>query len=85
MATMKVVSITQLKTQTDRLVRQVHTQRQPIIITRYGHPCAVLEPLSEDHMMMAIAKRAEAEMKAGRYISLQEFAKKHGLSQFSDR
>ena len=77
---MKVVSITQLKTQADRLLRQVAARRQPIVITRYGHPCAVLEPLTEDHMMMVIAKRAEAEMKTGRYISLQAFAKKHGLS-----
>ena len=76
---MRVVSITQLKTQADRLVHQVAECGKPIIITRYGHPCAVLEPVSEDYMMMAIAKRAKAEMKAGRYVSLQEFAKKHGL------
>lgn len=85
MAGIKIVSITQLKAQADRLLQQVAERRQPVVITRYGHARAVLEPLTEDHIMMAIAKRAEAEMKAGRYISLQAFAKKHGLLKSSSR
>ena len=85
MAGIKIVSITQLKIKADRLLQQVAERRQPIVITRYGRPCAVLKPLTEDHMMMVIAKRTEAEMKAGRYISLQAFAKKHGLSKISPR
>ena len=87
---MKVVSTAQLKTQANRLLRQVTAGRQPIIITRHGHPCAVLEPFTEDDIedlvfeysrdVMAMAKQSMADMKAGRYTTMQAFAKKHGLA-----
>ena len=86
---MKVVSTAQLKTQANRLLRQITTRRQPVIITRHGHPCAVLEPFTEDDIedlvfeysrdVVAMAKQSAAEMKAGRYVTMQAFAKKHGL------
>lgn len=87
---MKVVSTAQLKTQANRLLRQVTAGRQPIIITRHGHPCAVLEPFTEDDIedlvfeysqgVVAMAKQSLADMKAGRYTTMQAFAKKHGLA-----
>ena len=87
---MKVVSTAQLKTQANRLLRQVTAGRQPIIITRHGHPCAVLEPLTEDDIedlvfeysrdVVAMARQSLADMKAGRYTTMQAFAKKHGLT-----
>ena len=87
---MKVVSTAQLKTQANRLLRQITAGRQPIIITRHGHPCAVLEPFTEDDIedlvfeysrdVMAMAKQSMADMKAGRYTTMQAFAKKHGLA-----
>ena len=87
---MKVVSTAQLKTQANRLLRQVTAGRQPIIITRHGHPCAVLEPFTEDDIedlvfeysrdVVAMAKQSMADMKAGRYTTMQAFAKKHGIA-----
>ena len=87
---MKVVSTAQLKTQANRLLRQVTARRQPIIITRHGHPCAVLEPFAEDDIeylvfeysrdVATMAKQSASDMKAGRYTTLQAFAKKHGLT-----
>lgn len=87
---MKVVSTAQLKTQANRLLRQVTARRQPIIITRHGHPCAVLEPFTEDDIedlvfeysrdVAALAKQSLADMKAGRYTTMQAFVKKHGLT-----
>ncbi len=87
---MKVVSTAQLKTQANRLLRQVTAGHQPIIITRHGHPCAVLEPFTEDDIedlvfeysqdVVAMAKQSVADMKAGRYTTMQAFAKKHGLA-----
>jgi len=87
---MKIVSMTQLKMQADQLLRQVAARRQPIIITKRGRPCAVLEPLTEDDMkelafeygqdVLGVAKQTASEMKAGRYVTLRAFAKKHGLA-----
>ncbi len=87
---MKIVSTAQLKTQANWLLRQVTAGRQPIIITRHGHPCAVLEPFTEDDIedlvfeysqdVVAMATQSAADMKADRYTTLQAFAKKHGLT-----
>ena len=87
---MKVVSTAQLKTQANWLLRQITMRRQPIIITRHGHPCAVLEPFTEDDIedlvfeygqdVAKMAKQSAADMKAGRYTTMQAFAKKHGLA-----
>ena len=87
---MKVVSTAQLKTQANRLLRQIAMRRQPIIITKHGHPCAVLEPFTEDDIedlvfeysrdVVAMATQSAADMKAGRYTTMQAFAKKHGLA-----
>lgn len=87
---MKMVTTAELKTQANHLLNQVTTYKKPIVITRHGKPCAVIEPFTEDDIedlafeygqeVIQMAKESAKDMKAGRYMAMKEFAKKHGLT-----
>lgn len=87
---MKMVTTVELKTQANRLLSQVTSYKIPIVITRHGKPCAVIEPFNEGDIeelafeysreVIKMAKESAKDMKAGRYIVLSDFAKKHGIT-----
>ena len=87
---MKMVSTAELKTHANQLLSQVTLGKQPIVITRHGKPCAVIEPFSENDIedlafeygreVRKMARESAKDMKAGRYVTLKGFAKKHGLA-----
>jgi prevent-host-death family protein len=78
----KVANTVELKNRTNRLLRQV-MQGDPVIITYRGKPAAALTPLSEDDLedfvlehsprIRRLIARAEADRKAGRVVSLDEY------------
>ena len=85
---MKCVNTAELKNQANQILRGVE-QRHPVVITRNGHPCAALIPLTEVELddlvwefsapvQKAIREGLE-DIEKGRIISLKDFARKHGL------
>ncbi len=87
--TMTTVNTAELKTQANRLLRQV-ARHQVVLITKHGHPCAALVPVSDDNLVdllweysPPIQKRlriAMNELQTGKTESLRSFAKRHGLA-----
>lgn len=86
---MKMVTTAELKAQANKLLGLVENTKRPIVITRHGRPCAVLEPCTEDDLealafqygpeVFRMAKQSAKDIAAGRYVTMEEFAKKHGL------
>lgn len=86
---MKMVTTAELKTHANRLLGLIRSQSRPVIITRHGKPCAVLEPCTEDDLeglafeygpeVLKMARQSARDMAAGRYVTMERFAKKHGL------
>ncbi len=87
---MRMVTTAELKTHANQLLGQVTAQKRPIVITRHGKPCAVIEPFAEGDIedlafeygreVQKMAKTSVRDMKAGRYTTMKDFAKKHGLT-----
>ena len=88
--TMTTVNTIELKTQANRLLNQVSTKRRMVLITRHGHPCAALIPVSSETLGDLLweyspetQKRlriAMDELRTGKTESLKQFAKRHGLA-----
>jgi len=86
---MKMVSTAELKADANRLLGLVRNGNQPIVITRHGKPCAVLEPCTEDDIeglsfqygpeVMRMAKESAKDIEAKRYVTMEQFARKHGI------
>ena len=81
---MKLINTVDLKNHTNQVLRQVR-QGQPIAVTLHGKPCVAIVPLKEEdledltfeyspHLRKLIAE-AEADIKAGRVVSWQDFLK----------
>lgn len=87
---MKMVSTAELKTHANRLLKFVENGKKPVVITRHGRPCAVLEPCTEGDLdglafeygpkVLRMARESAADMKAGKYATMKTFAEKHGLA-----
>jgi len=85
---MKIVSTAELKAHANKLLGFVQNGMRPVVITRHGKPCAVLEPCSEDDLealafeyspeVLRMARESARDMATGRYVTLEGFAKKHG-------
>ena len=85
---MKMVSTADLKAHANKLLRFVRNGKRPVVITRHGKPCAVLEPCTEDDIeglafeygpeVLRMARESARDMAAGRYVTMERFAKKHG-------
>jgi|GEM_PF-2630618 len=88
-ATMMTVNTVELKTQANRLLRQV-ARHQVVVITKRGHPCAALIPVSDESLVDLLweyspqiqrrLRTAMEELQAGKAESLHDFAKRHGLA-----
>ncbi len=86
---MKMVSTAELKAHANRLLSLVRNGTKPVVITRHGKPCAVLEPCTEDDLealafeygpaVLKMARESARDMAARRYVTMEQFAKKHGL------
>ncbi len=87
---MKIVSTAELKTHANSLLKEVTSRKRPVVITRYGTPCAVITPFTAEDIedlvfeysqeVLKMAKESAADMRAGRYTTMRDFAKKHGLA-----
>ncbi|MBI4248539.1 MAG: type II toxin-antitoxin system Phd/YefM family antitoxin [Elusimicrobia bacterium] len=87
---MKMVSTAELKTHANRLLKFVENGKKPVVITRHGKPCAVLQPCTEEDLdalafeygpeVLRMARESAADMKAKKYVTLKKFAQKHGLA-----
>ena len=86
---MTTVNTVELKTQANRLLRQV-ARHQVVVITKRGHPCAALIPVSDESLVDLLweyspqvqqrLRTAMEELQAGKTESLHDFAKRHGLA-----
>ena len=86
---MTTVNTVELKTQANRLLDKV-AKHQVVLITRRGHPCAALIPVSSETLADLLweyspevqrrLQTAMEELKAGKTQSLKAFAKRHGLA-----
>ena len=87
---MNTVNTIELKTHANRLLRRVAAKHQAVLITRRGHPCAALIPVSADNLVDLLweyspevqrrLRTAEEELRSGKGESLKAFAKRHGLA-----
>ena len=87
---MNTVNTIELKSQANRLLRRVSTNRQVVLITRHGRPCAALIPVSDETLAdllweysPEVQRRlqvAAEELRVGKLESLKSFAKRHGLA-----
>jgi len=85
---MKTVNTAELKTHANRLLKRV-MRHDVVLITRRGHPCAALVPVTDETLVdllwehsPAVQRRLRTTMKelsGGKTISLRAFAKRHGL------
>ena len=88
--TMNTVNTAELKSQANRLLKQVAKQ-EVILITRRGRPCAALVPVSSETLVDLLweyspkvqrrLRTAMAELEAGKTQSLSAFAKRHSLAE----
>jgi prevent-host-death family protein len=79
---MRVANTVELKNKANELLREV-MKGNPVIITYRGKPAASILPLSEDDLEDFVIEnspsirkkilKAEADLKAGRVISLDEY------------
>lgn len=86
---MTTVNTVELKSQANRLLSRV-ARREVVVITRRGHPCAALIPVSDDTLVDLlweyspdVQRRLQVglrELHAGKVESLKAFAKRHGLA-----
>ncbi|MBI4051635.1 MAG: type II toxin-antitoxin system Phd/YefM family antitoxin [Elusimicrobia bacterium] len=86
---MKMVSTAELKAHTNKLLVLVQNGKKPVVITRHGKPCAVLEPCGEEDLdglafeygpeVLRMARESARDIAAKRYVTMEQFAKKHGL------
>jgi prevent-host-death family protein len=87
---MKMASTAELKAHANQLLSLVRNRNKPVVITRHGKPCAVLEPCTEDDLeglafeygprVMEMARESARDMAAGRYVTMEQFARKHGVA-----
>lgn len=86
---MTTVNTVELKSQANRLLRRV-AKREIVLVTRRGHPCAAIIPVSDDTLADLLwefspetqrrLRVAVEELQKGKTRSLREFAKRHGLT-----
>lgn len=81
---MQFVNTVELKNQTNRIIRQVKSDREPVVVTQHGKPAVAIVPLGIDSLkldydreFMKSVREGLADLKAGRTVSLKAFAKKH--------
>jgi prevent-host-death family protein len=73
-----IVPITALKNRAADLVREVHDERRTLVVTQNGEPKAVLmdvheyDRLQEALAVLKLAAQGEAELAAGRAVSLDD-------------
>jgi prevent-host-death family protein len=85
---MTTVNTVELKSQASRLLDKV-AGHEVVLITRRGHPCAALIPVTRDTMIDLLweyspevqrrLRLAMKELRAGKAQSLRAFATRHGL------
>jgi len=86
---MTTVNTVELKSQANRLLNKV-ARHEVVLITRRGHPCAALIPVSSETLVDLLweyspdvqrrLRTAVEELRAGKTESLKTFAKRHGLA-----
>ncbi len=86
---MTSVNTVELKTQANRLLNRV-ARHEVVLITRRGHPCAALVPVSDEILLdllweysPEVQRRLQValeELKTGKTQTLKAFAKQHGLA-----
>lgn len=86
---MTTVNTVELKTQANRLLKRV-AKHDVVIVTKRGHPCAAIVPVSEETLVDLLWEHSPAvqsrlktslkELQAGKVESLKSFAKRHGLT-----
>ena len=79
------VNTSELKNQTNDILRKV--ARGPIVVTRHGHPCAVLVPAREETLedllwelsprVQSKLNRAFQDIEKGNVIPAAQFGQKH--------
>ncbi len=73
-----IVSVGELKVQAARLLRRVHDDRRPIVITQHGKPAGVLlspedfDALSETSRFVESVRRGLADSEAARVVDDQD-------------
>ena len=73
-----VVSVGELKVQAARILKRIHNDRCPIVITQHGKPAAVLvstedfDRMAEHTRFMQAARRGLDDVEAGRVVDDKE-------------
>ena len=79
---MRIINTVELKNHTNEILRQVH-RGHPVAVTRRGKPYAAVIPLTEEGIedllfeysprLRRLIAEAEADIKAGRLVTWEEF------------
>lgn len=76
-----VVSVGELKVQAARILKRIHSDRCPIVITQHGKPAAVLvstedfDRMAEHTRFVQAAQRGLSDVEAGRVVDDEELDK----------
>lgn len=87
---MRMVSTAELKTHANRLLKFVENGKKPVVITKHGKPCAVLEPCTEEDLdalafeygpeVLRMARESATDIRTKKFVTMKKFAEKHGLA-----
>ena len=80
---MKLATIAEAKNHFTALARAIQRSKQPVVITRRGRPCIVLEPITADDLdelafqysdeVRRLIRQAEADIRKGRFVTHEEY------------
>ena len=80
---MHFINTVTLKNETNKVIRQVATSREPVVVTQHGHPAVAIIPLDETDLVIKHEKAfSEAvheglrDIRAGRSVSLKTFVRR---------
>ena len=81
---MQFINTVTLKNETNKVIRRVKASRKPVVVTQRGVPAVAIVPVEGDQFALEYDRAFQGaireglqDLKAGRTVSLREFARKH--------
>ncbi len=81
---MEFINTVTLKNDTNKVIRRVKASRKPVVVTQRGVPAVAIVPVEEDQFSLEYDRAFQGaireglrDIRAGRRVSLKEFARKH--------
>ena len=81
---MEFINTVTLKNDANRVIRQVKASRRPVVVTQRGVPAVAIVPVGDDQFTLEYDRAFQnavregiRDFKAGRTVSLREFARRH--------